>query len=133
MPAYIVTFILLIADTYFDGVYTRVGFNIYHVFILLGLITAFNIGSRLIEKEKVKINRVLANSVFFVLALHTTILSDICKMVLVKICIIVGISKDGLISYFLTPLMLVAVCVVVYLFANRFTPRLAKVLTGSRS
>lgn len=133
IPTYIATFLLLIADTYYDGGYTRVGFNLYHAFVILGLIAAFNVSSRLIEKEKVKVNRLLTNSVLFVLALHTTKVSNICKLVIVKIFNLMGLSEDGLVSYFLTPLILVTLCVMVYLFANRYIPRLTKVLTGSRS
>lgn len=133
IPAYIVTLLLMIGDTYFDGGYTRIGFNLYHAFVIFGLITAFNLGSRLIEKEKVKVNRMLTNSVLFVLALHTTMVSDICKLVIAKVFNLIGLSEDGLISYYLTPLILVALCVIVYLFANKYIPRMTKVLTGSRS
>ena len=131
--SYSVSLILLIADTFFDGCYTRVGFNLYHFFVISGLVATFNLSSRLIEKRKVKVNRFLTNSVLFVLALHTTVLSGICKSVLTKLCFLFGISTDGLFVYFLTPIIIVAFCVLLYSFAYRYTPKLARILTGSRS
>ena len=122
----------MLADTYFDGGYTKVGFNLYHFFIIFGLISAFNLVSHNIESDKLKVNRFLTNSVMFVFALHTTIVSDLYNNFAAITFYKIGIPVDGLIKYITTPFMKAAICVLIYYVVNKYTPRLSKILTGNR-
>lgn len=132
IPCYILFIITLFADTFFDGKYTTVGFNLYHLFVVCGIVATFNIVSRFVEKGRIKANQFLTKSVMFVFALHATILINIYDPLSRLVFSKLGISSDGLLVYFTTPIVKIVICLLIFYLINRFAPRVSQLLTGNR-
>ena len=96
-----------------------------------GIISFIIIASWLLESGKVKVNKTLANSSFFIFALHTLILGDIAKVLFIAF----GIPENPyalLIFYFTVPLIVATICLGIYLIIRYVTPLLCSLLTGGR-
>ena len=79
-----------------------------------GIISFIIIVSWLLESGKVKVNKTLANSSFFIFALHTLILGDIAKVLFIAF----GMPENPyalLIFYFTVPLIVATICLGIYL------------------
>ena len=88
--------------------------------------------SYLLEKGYVKVNTTLANSSFFVFALHTMIMYDMAK-ILVLAFHIPNNPYVLLVFYFAMPLITAFVCVAIYLALRRWMPSFCGLLTGGRT
>ena len=99
--------------------------------VLLGTVASFVIVARLIEKERVHVNQTLADSSFFVYALHTCVLFDVSKVVFIVFRL--GNSVwSMLFLYFATAIFTAALCVALYMLLKRYVPFLCGLLTGGR-
>ena len=121
--------LLAIVDTFTK----KEGYNIYihDAGILVGVASAVIVTSYLIERGRVKVNMTLANSSFFVFALHNLIMSDIGK-VLFTVFHLPDNTYSMLFMYFVVPTITIILCVFIYSSLKRFMPTLCKVLTGGR-
>ena len=122
--------ILAIADTLtkgedYNGYLHRIG-------ILFGIIAAIVIASKLLQSGRVKTHAVLANSSFFIFALHYLFIGDIGRFAFIMLHIPDSDPFAMLALYFIIPIFTVAVCIVTYRLLHRFTPRLCSMLTGGR-
>lgn len=121
---------LLILEILFDGRFSTTGSYIYPFWLIFGII-AFVTMLSLIPRKNIKISDMLSRSTFFVFAFHPFVLaycSSFCDLCLHKIF---GFgSLIGLVSYVLTPIFCVFICVLVYLLLERFLPSLNKILNG---
>lgn len=99
--------------------------------VLLGTVASFVIVARLIEKERVHVNHTLADSSFFVYALHTCVLFEVSKVVFIVFHL--GNSVwSMLFLYFATAIFTAALCVALYMLLKRYVPFLCGLLTGGR-
>lgn len=127
---YVVTFVLWIICTLFDGHNTPIGDYIYPFYVLMGTITTVNLSSYIVNKEILPIPQFLTKGSFFVFLSHMICLPYVEWIV--SHCL----QKDGVVSlylsYLLIPIITVLVCLVVYWFLRRYLPNICGVLTGAR-
>ena len=128
--SYFIAIILLASDTYYDGYNTPVGFNLYHLYVIFGVIAIFNFASRLLEKKYVRVNKNLTNSVFFIYACHTLWLIGLYDRVVHKMLFNVNYIEP--IVYITTPFVKVIICFFLYMMLEKYTPKLIKPFTGNR-
>lgn len=124
---------LYLPITAIDTFTKKSDYNIYihEAGIIVGVISAVIVTSYLIEQGKVKVNMTLANSSFFVFALHTLIMDDIGK-VLFTVFHLPDNTYSMLFMYFVVPTITILLCVTIYIFLKRFSPKVCKILTGGR-
>jgi hypothetical protein len=97
----------------------------------IGIVSLMVIASYLLEKGKVKVNETLANSSFFIFALHTMIIFELAKVLFLVLHL--PDSPYALLGLYLTvPFITAFVCIGLYLFLKRFMPTLCSWLTGGR-
>ena len=96
-----------------------------------GVITAIIFMSYLLEKGKVKENRLLSDSSFFVFCMHMIIMWELGKAVFMVLHL-----KDEPITLFLfffgTVTLTILVCLGTYVILNRCVPKFCRLLTGGR-
>ena len=120
---------IAILDTLTKGTY----YNIYlhNIGIIIGIISSVVIVSNLIDIGKIKVNETLANCSFFVYALHGLILSSIGRLIFIVLHL-PDITSAMLFLYFVTPLLSIVLCIIIYVSMKRFTPSICNLLTGGR-
>ena len=97
----------------------------------IGIVSLIVIASYLLEKGKVKVNETLANSSFFIFALHTLIMFELAKVLFLLLHL--PDSPYALLLLYLTvPFITAFVCIGLYLLLKRFMPTLCGWLTGGR-
>ena len=99
--------------------------------ILFGIVSVIVVVAYLLESGKVKVNTTLANSSFFVYALHTLIIAEVGKVVF-SVLHLSGNLPSMLLLYVAVPVVTVLLCVVLYVFLKRFVPSFCSLLTGGR-
>ena len=109
-------------------------YNIYihKAGILLGIVSVVLIASKLLENNRVKVNKTLANSSFFIFALHYMIISNIGKFSFIMLHVPDNNPFAMLALYFGTCFVTILFCLGLYIILRRFTPRICNVLTGGR-
>jgi peptidoglycan/LPS O-acetylase OafA/YrhL len=127
--SYITAIATMVLCVYYDGI--RIQDNIYPIYVLAGVISAVNIASCLMEKGKVKVNKLLSKSTFFVYAMHTVLVLSIVGMIFD--CIIKSESPIVLIvRYICVPIITIIICVITYWILGKIAPMLQKILSGNR-
>lgn len=109
----------------FNGFIHRAG-------IVAGIVALIIIVSQLLEKEKITVNMTLANSSFFVFALHTLIMREFIHKPIFTILHLPDSPYVMSVTYFTIPFITIAVCVLMYLALRRYVPTLCNLLTGGR-
>lgn len=131
-----VAIISMILAVYSKGSNTQM-YYLYPVdiFIIAGSITTINTISWLLERDCFTATGIfvpfLSKASFFIFAAHAVFLLKWSKQLVEYI-----IKPDSVffltIKYFMAPAVCVSVCVCVYYIASKISPRLLKILTGSR-
>jgi hypothetical protein len=99
--------------------------------IPLGAITAIIFMSYLIEKGKVKENKLLSESSFFVFCMHMTIMWEMGKLVFMLLHL--GDDPLTLLLFFYGVVTLtILVCLATYVVLNKYVPKFCRLLTGGR-
>lgn len=99
--------------------------------VVIGIMFSIGLVSCLLESDKIHVNETLANSSFFVFALHSLILNEIGKTLFVML----GCNDSPLVLLFLyiaIPTVTIIICVALYKLLNRFMPTICALLTGGR-
>lgn len=117
-----------------DALTIGLEFNIFihKIGILFGVVAAVVVVSLLLESNKVKVNTILANSSFFVFALHTIFMGDFVRFLFTLFHIPVNNPYAILALYFFVPIFCVLVCLTLYLLLKRYFPKTCNLLTGGR-
>lgn len=131
-PCYLLAVIFMLLVTYFSGNRSPIGHYFYCGYILTGVVSAFNIASRLLESGKTKVHPILTSSVFFIYAFHTNWFVGLYDRILNKGFAILGADSVNVFTYVTTPFVKAVICILVFVLINRYVPRVGKVLTGSR-
>lgn len=105
---------------------------IHKVGILLGIVSVVIVASYFLERDKIKVNKTLANSSFFIFALHYMIITNIGKISFVLLHIPGDNPFAMLALYFAVPFVTILLCLCLYTVLKRFTPTLYGLLTGGR-
>lgn len=121
---------IAIADTLTKGL----EFNgyIHKAGILIGVVAAVVLVSHLLESNRVKVNSDLANSSFFIFALHMIFISDVGKFAFTMLHIPENNPYAMLALYFAVPILTVLVCLSLYMLLKRYAPKVCSLLTGGR-
>jgi len=120
--------IIAVADTLTKGLVYN-GY-IHKMGIIIGIFAAVGLMSILVEKEKIKSGGFLADSSFFLFALHGMIVIVIGKVILKFVFI--NNAFYFMFIYILTPALTVTICLALYWLLRRYAPRLCALLTGGR-
>ena len=121
IASYIAAIAFLLPSIWLDGRNTPVGY----------ILAAFNLAADLLRKGKTKVHPLLAQSTFFIYALHTVVVLAACSFLTQRLLP----GENPLIqtiAYLLTPLLCVATCLGIFLFMKRFFPKILGILTGNR-
>lgn len=103
---------------------------IHHTGILLGLVAVITVISRLIERNKIRVNTFLSEGSFFVYAAHMLFISKFMKAILM---ILRPESPYLLICiYFFVPTATILICLGLYKVLKKYLPSVASILTGGR-
>lgn len=101
------------------------------LFIATSLVAAINLSSSLLRSGKTKVVPLLAQSSFFIYALHEVDILPEIKRFCSKI-----FPQDQLwaltLDYLFVPVITAAICVLIYWFIKKFVPALLVPLTGGR-
>lgn len=103
---------------------------LHNIGIFVGIFAAVSLVSLLLEKEKLRVNKILADASFFVFALHTLTMGIPGKMIKTLLFIDSPVYMAAL--YILVPALNVLLCLALYWLLRRFAPRLCALLTGDR-
>lgn len=101
------------------------------LFVFTGGVSIINIVSYSFDRGFVKVNPILSKSSFMVFAAHglmLSVMSPLCKYIFTSDSVISAVAH-----YFLLPLSVSALCVLLYYVVVRYFPCLAVILVGSRS
>ena len=91
----------------------------------------FCIVSNILAKRKFKTPKLLIESSFFIYTTHTLLIKDVVIIILSKL--IPYTTSIAMISkYFLTSIMTVSICVLLYVIMKRVAPKILSVLIGGR-
>ena len=101
------------------------------LFTIVSLVFVFNVASYLIEKEKVAVNANLARSSFFVYCSHMVIIISVVMWVVMALPFHSGLMQTLL--FIAATILVYAICHCIYLFMNKFMPKVLAVLTGGRA
>jgi hypothetical protein len=128
---YMISVITLIPSMYCDynGIST---YNYFKpMFIIATVISSINIASYLIEREMVRVNKILSQATFFVYAMHTVLVLSIVGIVFDKI-IRSNSSIILIIRYFSVPIITAYLCVAIYCVMKKTMPKMLGLLSGNR-
>lgn len=107
-------------------------FYIHHAGILVGVVSVVVVVSLLLQSNKVKVNDILANSSFFIYALHILFIGDVGKLAFTLLHIPGNNPYAMLAFYFCVPIFTILVCLFLYLFLKRYALNVCNILTGGR-
>lgn len=130
VPCCIITLLTMFPLIWYGGsMGNRLAMVLYPIYVTSATVSAVNISSRLVEGKRVAVYPLLAKATFFVFASHVFVL-----LVTRKVYPLFTNSVFFSTLYYLAePLIVVAVCVLVYRIMERFTPKFLALLTGGRA
>lgn len=129
---YVFTIVFILMATYFSGQRSEIGHYFICGYVLTSIVSFFKLASYLVETKRVKVNRVLTSSVFFIYVFHTNWFVSLYDRVLHKFCTIIGLDPINIITYVTTPFVKVGICIIVFVLIERYMPKMGRVLTGNR-
>ena len=127
VPSMIIYPVLAVAELSTRGC----GFNgyIHNAAILAGIVFAFNLTSHFVQNGKFGINAFLTSATFFLYAFHEPFTTFLRKFIL-KFIPVTSFSITLL--YFLLPVMVILIALVLYYLLGRYLPGFVAVITGDR-
>ena len=131
IPAYVVASVSLIICTLCSGLRTTAGFVAMQTFLITGVVALFCIASRLVDRG-VRIPQLLMSSTFIIYAAHVILVKDFCVRVLNEVFRYPTNVVLQLVVGILTPVLMIAVCVGIYLVMKLLCPTVLAILTGGR-
>lgn len=121
---------LLIAST-LGGGYEWGGY-VSRLFVIVGIVATFNVFHRLHKNYKLRLWLIKWSApAFFIYVAHEIYIINWLKGGLARLPLSEG-SPLRLIAFCITPFVCTAICILLYKFFNRFTPRALAITTGGR-
>ena len=125
--------ILMILMIVFKSDFTFIGQCIYPVFTFFGVLATFIVtGVFIVNHSNVKIPSVLSRASFFIYVSHTFLILGYCTT-LMTIILPNGTPLIMTIRYISVPIICAAVCLLMYILMERYTPFVLQLLTGNRN
>ena len=126
----LVYILIAIADTLTKGLWYNA--YIHKAGILFGVVAVVVVVSRLVESNRIKVNPTLANSSFFIYALHDLFIGDVGKFAFTMIHIPENNPYAMLALYMVVPIVSIVICLSLYMLLKKYTPKICSILTGGR-
>lgn len=128
-------FVLMILSIYYNGGGTVIGQNIYPFFVISGVYMFFYSAVVAVTKYKLKPNKFLVSSCFFVYAFHLVGIPPIGSSIIISKRLLHYIIpwNSGIADfacYILTPFLSVTICICVFMTIQKLCPQLSMVLSG---
>lgn len=131
--AYIVTAGILSAFLLLGGSENSIGWQLTPLFTLAGTFSVFFLTATLVDRRPdVQLPALLGNSSFFVYALHIEFALPIGFLIAKTITLHSTNPVVLIVRYFLTPVIIYAICVSIYWMLRRFCPKVLSLFTGNR-
>lgn len=111
--------------------HTAYGMYIHKAGVLIGIPAVVSMAAWLLQTGRVRVCPTLAGSSFFVFALHTLVMRDLAKVVLV-VFRLPDTPAVMTMLYFVIPVTTVLLCVGCYVLLKRYAPPVCALLTGGR-
>lgn len=132
-----VCLILLIALLIYFGGRDYYFQNLYPFFIISGVLSVIYIAYTLVVRFKIKANKHLISSCFFIYALHVAPIPKIKNILQATNSImhklIPGQSyAEDIFCYFTFPLLTVFICIIIYSLLKKLMPKMTSLLSGNR-
>lgn len=126
----ILTLLLIVILTVFNGCFTKTGNLIYPWYVILGCINVVNIATYMVKRNLI-MPTLLSSSAFFIYLSHKVVIINVLTKMSEKIF---GLTNPlyMTISYLTVPILSVFICLLIFYIFNRFTPRLCSFLIGGR-
>ena len=105
---------------------------IHKIGIIFGIVTVIVIASYSLEHGIVQVNKSLADSSFFIYAMHYIFSGELLKFSFMMLHVPDKNPCAMLALYFSLPIISIFVCLGLFLFLKRYSPRLCGLLTGNR-
>lgn len=104
---------------------------VHCITIIVGSVVCINLSTTIIEGGYMTVKPLLTGSVFFIFALHWVVILILNKLIPI---LLGGVDNPitYIISWLLTIFCTVGICLGIYWFLHRFTPKLCGLLTGGR-
>lgn len=138
MPTWI---ILLVVCTIYDAGRTNVGHYAIPFYVCAAVFATFYLASLIVDKYRLKPNKILVSSCFFIFAFHEVnipVVGCLLKFVHQKMQLIIQFIFSGnsigedLVCYIATPPLTAAICIVVFISLMKIAPGITKTICGNR-
>jgi hypothetical protein len=104
---------------------------IHNAGILIGMVFWFNIAFILLKSKKVKANKFLSASSFFIFAIHAPLLLILVRKL--TFTFFKPLTDMALtIMYFINGIMIILIALVLYYVLRRYFPKFTNIITGGR-
>jgi hypothetical protein len=100
--------------------------------IIVGVVSAVVVALYFVNANKGKWSIALANSSFFIFALHYIFIGDVGKFAFIFFHVPENNPFAMLALYFAVPIFSILVCLALYAFLKRYVPKVCSLLTGGR-
>lgn len=131
--AFGIAIIMLLLSTAFAG--TEFSKFFLPVYVIAGVVSVINIAADYIATRGIQVSNTLCDASFFIYATHPGWLLGHSKLWVNNLFDTLASADhffNMLLKYFTAPLFCVSIIMICYYLAQRFTPRLLSILTGSR-
>ncbi len=136
IPALVISSISFLILVYYGGVKTQEGRFIFPFFAVCCLCLYVKTASYFVVRNKVELLTLLIQSTFFVYLLHACPFPEITSITaLINTSvyrIVVHFSAPWVLYYIVSPILIVAFCILVYWILQKISPTLCRVLSGGR-
>ena len=117
-----------------DALTKGMEYNVYlhKLGIVVGIVSAVVVASYIVNANRGKWSMALANSSFFIFALHFLFIGDVGKFIFTMLHVPDDNPFAMLALYFAVPIFSILVCLALYAFLKRYIPKVCSLLTGGR-
>jgi Acyltransferase family. len=128
---YSISLILLLIAIWYNGESTSIGYYAKRLYILFGVPAVVCLFSEFIIKDRIKPSKFLANSSFFIFALHMLIILPYTMAIINKL-LPSNLPIVMIIKYFSYSIITVIICLLIYGLMRKIMPKTLSILTGNR-
>lgn len=125
--------VLILMTSYYEGKQLHYFTTVEGVYSILGVFALLIIGNYLMRKQLVNnVNSMLKRYTFFIYGIHSIYIMSWVK----GACYRTPLANSGwgmIILYFVIPVIVILICIVIYKIMERLTPRTLGLICGSRS
>ena len=130
---YILCIPLLLLTFFFDGYNTNIGQYIYPFYVIIGVLVAVILATKLTMENKMEYSKRMSKMTFFVYAAHGVFGLNLAGMLLRHLVPMYNTNWIAMIVfYILKPVLTIIICCIVYKIMKKNYPKMLECLTGNR-